>query len=172
MAYVTPALLQADYGAAELLQASASSDPAGLVSPALLAATIDGADRSNWTADERAAADVVAANVARACTQANARIDSTIRARWPGIETPVTTTTDLARIGSWLARYMLRDLLLDEPTSTVYRRYRDAANELADLVKGLTDLGISPPSVAQSAARPIISAPAPVFTSALLERMP
>lgn len=171
MAYVTAQLLQADYGAAELLQASASSDPAGLVSPELLAATIDGASRTLWTPDERAAADIVAANVTRACTQANARIDSTIRARWPGIE-PVTTTTDLARIGSWLARYMLRDLLLDEPNSTVYRRYRDAANELADLVKGLTDLGISPPAVVQSAARPIISAPTPVFTADLLERMP
>ena len=174
MSYVTPATLQTEYGTGELLQASASSDPAGLVSEVLLALTIADGDRSAYAADEIAAANLVLINITRACTQANARIDSTIRARWPGIETPVTSTTDLARIGCWLARYMLRDLLIDEPQSTVWRRYADAVKELGDLVRGMTDLGITPESVGTlpSAARPIVNAPSQVFTSDLLERMP
>jgi phage gp36-like protein len=174
VAYVTPATLQTEYGTGELLQASASSDPAGLVSEALLALTITGGDRSEYAADEIAAANLVLINVQRACNQANARIDSTIRARWPGIETPVTTTTDLQRIGCWLARYMLRDLLHDEPQSTVWRRYADAIKELGDLVRGMTDLGITPEIVGTvaNAAAPIVNAPPTVFTDALLERMP
>ena len=45
---------------------------------------------------------------------------------------------------------------------------------LGDLVRGMTDLGITPESVGTlpSAARPIVNAPPPVFTSTLLGRMP
>lgn len=174
MAYVTPAILLATYGVRELLQASATSDPEHLVTADLLAATISGGDRSGYTADEIAAADAVLANLSEACTQAGAKVDAALLARWPGLTVPLASTpTDVARIALWVARYFVHDAIEDEEKSIIYRRYKDACTELRDLARGLTDLGVVPDAdEATSRALPAVAAPAVTFTDSVLGAMP
>lgn len=170
MAYVTTGELLAALGARELIEAGAIRDPLRLVSEELLSVIIAEGDDSAYTADEIAAATSVADHVADSCAQADARIDSAIRSRWPSVSLPLDETpADVARIALWLARYFAHVDVSDD--SVIARRYREAVAELRDFARGATDLGIAEPSTGGT-SDPTYVAPREVFTQTLLDTMP
>lgn len=171
MIYVTPAKLRRSYGTPELLQASGTSDPAHLVDVALLDLKIDGAPIPVLPEDVLAALNAVYDNICQACIDADARVNAAVSARWPVATLPLDPVPpDVERIALWIARYVLRDHVLEEANNTVYRRYREAVEELRALVRGHGTLGIDVPGVVQSG--PVVIAPDPVFTGRVLEGMP
>lgn len=170
MSYVTSASLLAALGVRELIEAGAVRDPSRLVSDDLLAAVITGGDTSGASADELAAAEAIEAHIAAACAQADARLDATFRARWPGLALPLASVSaDVARLALWLARYFAHPDVVEDGIAA--RRYREALAELRDFARGMTTLGISEPAEGGTVT-PTVSAPAEVFTESLLELMP
>lgn len=89
------------YGFEEIARRSA---PEGtVVSGDLLEATLDGSDRSSWTADEQAAADQAANRIEVALVDAQATVANAV---------PVSTPAEAREAEKWvrlLARYALYD---------------------------------------------------------------
>lgn len=173
MSYVTPTSLRDAVGVVELLQACAESDPNRLVDADLLTLTIDGGNRADYDAQSRAAADAMLVDIATACTQATSTIDGRLRSRWPALVLPIVSPSDdIKRIAQWIARYFVHDAIVDEQNSIIWRRYNVATTELASFSKGLTDLGVVPPTTVESTTGPIVKAPDEVFSNDVLESMP
>lgn len=141
MTYATPAQLLERIGARELSQIATPDDYA-VVSPDLMRATIDAADRSAWTAEETTAADIALVRIVAALESAEAEIDTYLRGRYalPLAVVP-RVLTDAAQD---IARYNLYEDAVPEAVTT---RYDNAVGRLRGIGAGTLSLeGIAPES--------------------------
>lgn len=141
MAYLTLSQLASGPGMlAEL------AEPFGLV-PALLAATVAGGDRSEWTADDRAAADAAVESIQATVLRAESELEGPLATRGyalplSAMQFPVLTT--------WcrnIARYHLqpqRDRT-NEETGRIERDYRATLRTLDLVATGKLSLGAGDP---------------------------
>ena len=110
--YVTAAQLATRYGYAELAQL-AQPDDAVTVAPEMLRLTVEGGDRSAYSADETDAADHAVAAIDTAIADAGAEIDGYLAGRYtlPLAEVPEVLALRAAQV----ARYHLsNDQLIDK----------------------------------------------------------
>jgi phage gp36-like protein len=169
--YATPTLLRTAYGTQELIDAAATRDGSRAASVEVVDLVIDAASTVSYGDDEVAAATAVVAHISQACLQADSRIDSALLARWPGVAVPVVPVpSDVERVALWVARYFAHSDVSKE--GVIATRYRDALAELADLVKGRTTMGVTPPASGGGSVDPVISAPEETFTASTLGLMP
>lgn len=132
--YITPAGLLSRFDATEMAQVGTpkSYEP---VTAELLALTVAAGDRSDYTADEIAAADATLARMQQAAQDASNDVDLYIGARYrlPLADVPPS----LARIAADIARFRLYD---DGATDEVERRYTDALSQLKQIAAGTVAL--------------------------------
>ena len=116
--YLTALQLAARYNYAELSQIA---QPIGMatVTEALLRATLEGADRSGWSAEEIEAADAAVAAIETELGNASAEIDGYLAGRYelPLIEVPKVLEMRTAQI----ARYHLTDDVIVEKVQEDYK---------------------------------------------------
>jgi len=123
------------------------------IDPALLRATIDGADRAEWSADECQHADDALAQIQFACEQASGEVDARLvkrgyRLPFPEGRFPVLTVWARA-----IARYHLhqqRDRTGEE-TGRIERDYRNAIRSLDAVAQGQLSLGAEDPLATDAA---------------------
>lgn len=148
MSYITPAQLAEGPGMLREL-----AEPFGVAAD-LLSATISGADRSAWSADEIAVADSALASIehttARACAEMNAYLVKR------GYALPLAAS-DFPVLTTWarnIARYHLqpqRDLT-NEQTGRIERDYRGTLQALKAVAAGDIGLGPNDPLLVASSA--------------------
>ena len=132
MTYLTPDDLLT-LGARELAQL-ATPDQYPVVDTDLLTATLQGADRSAWTAEEVTAADAALIRIETAISDAEAAIDAALASA--GYILPLASAPGrLATVARDIARYRLYDeaLAAEHPA---HRAYRDATVYLDQLARG------------------------------------
>lgn len=124
------------------------------VEASLLAATIAGADRSDWTAEEIAAADAGMATLADYIARGDSEIDARLAQRGYALPLSPTSFPILVVWAAAIVRYHLarmRDRTTEE-TGRVERDYRDALRALQMVADGKLSLGAGDPlAVAQQA---------------------
>jgi phage gp36-like protein len=162
--YVTPAQLADGSGAAQEL-----TQLFDVVSIELLKATIAGADRSSWSAEEIAVADIALDAIEKAIALADGEVDARLSHRGyllpqDPVRFPVLTVWARA-----IARYHLnlqRDLK-DEDTGRTERDYRDALRALQQVADGKLSLGaddpLARPTPGSTGAGPEVCAPPRIF---------
>lgn len=159
--YLSALELMQRFGPQELAQ-TATPDDQAVVASALMRATIEGADRTAWTADEIAVADLAAEAVDAALADAAALIDGYLASRYT---LPLTTVPlPLKRIAGDAARYYLMD---DRATEEVSDRFEALKKLLQQIRDGKFTLGAEDPAQTGS---PAVSTHKPdrVMTSATL----
>jgi len=134
------------------------------IATALLAATIAGAPRDEWTPEEIAAADAALTSVQGHLVGAAAEVDARLVKRGyvlplSAAQFPVLTTWSLA-----IARYHLNPQRerTDETTGRVERDYRNAIRDLNALANG--DLSLGPEDPLARRGGPAFCAPERQFT--------
>lgn len=136
--YCTPALLAEWYGLVELAQAAAPPEGPS-VETALLAATLDGGDRTAWTDEEREAADRAAAFLEAACRIASREADSYLAS---AMATPLSALavqeSSLPRAAGDMARAMI---WRQGGTEAIHEAARMARQWLRDIAAGRARLG-------------------------------
>lgn len=138
MSYATPLQLIGWFGGTELGE-TAAPDDARAISPALMRLTIDGGNRSAWSAEEIAAADQALINIQTALADASKRMDGYISARYTlPLAEEVVTGSDLPRICGDIARLLL---MRSNPREEAIRRETAALGWLRDVSKGIVKLG-------------------------------
>lgn len=143
MPYVTPAQLADKPGAAELAQV-ATAEHLALVDSDLLDATLRGADRSDWTAEEIAAADAVLARIEAIIAEVDETIDAHLARRVSTL--PVSPVPKvLLSIARSFVRYELHKDAADSEHPVV-RDYKDKRRLLEAIAKGDVTLGIEDPT--------------------------
>ncbi len=126
-----------DFGAIELSQLVAQENAS--VTGALLIRTIEGGDRSAYTADEIAAADEAVALLNRVLERASRVIDSYLTQRYTlPLSTALVSSSGLPQVCMDIARFLLAN---DTPTDTITQRYDRALRMLRDLADGRSSLG-------------------------------
>jgi phage gp36-like protein len=142
VSYVTANQLAAGPGALKEL-----TELGGVASPELMAATISGADRSSWTADEIEVADAMLASINQAIALADSECDARLRQRGYVLPIDVLQFPVLTVWARAIARYHLnlqRDRT-NEETGRVERDYRDALRALQLVADGKLSLGANDP---------------------------
>jgi phage gp36-like protein len=164
MPYVSHQQLVERPGAVELAQVASDAHADALVDPALLAATLRGADRAGWDVDAVAHADRAIARIDDAVADADATIDGFLSRA--GYTLPMAPVPGI--VAAWsrdIARYLLnKDRITDERTDPVARAYRDALKLLRDTADGKFSLGIHDPQApAPDSGSPQFTAADPVW---------
>jgi phage gp36-like protein len=164
MSYVTPAQLATGSGALKEL-----AELFDLASDALLLATINGTDRSAWTADEIADADAALVAIELAIAKADGEVDARLSQRGYVLPVNVVTFPVVMVWADAIARYHVnrqRDLKSDE-TGRHERDYRDALRALQLVADGKLSLGagdpLAPPAPGATGSGPEHCADARVF---------
>lgn len=144
MQYITAAALAERPGARELAQV-ATAEHVRMVPPELMEATLRGADRSSWTADQVTVADDALRRIEEAVSQAESVIDGYLARR--GYPLPLSPVPDL--VTGWardIARYLLhKDRGGKEDSDPIVRAYKDALKFLALTAEGKFSLGGNDP---------------------------
>lgn len=166
MSYCTLALLSAAKLARELAEV-ATPERYPIVDEALMDATLLGADRLNWSEEDKAIADEAAAHVQRALDDADEVINGYLRLRKPVPYTvPLAPVPGLVSVWArWIARYLLHKdrVSTQEATDPVVRDYKEALKFLA-LVRDGHSLGAGDPLDPPSSGSPQVYAPPRQFT--------
>lgn len=156
MAYITPAELAERPGASEIAQVASLAHQM-VRDAALMDATLRGTDRSRWSADEQAAADIALARVQDAIAEAGALIDGYLVQR--GYTLPLqllATGSGMSVLASWarsITRYLLnKDRVTDVAKDPVARDYQDALKMLGLLAQGKFSLGAADPEASKAAS--------------------
>ncbi len=140
MAYITPADLAERPGARELAQV-ATPEHKRIVDDALMDATLRGASRDAWSAEQQTDADEAMARIQAAAVEADALIDGHLAKR--GYALPLAPVPTL--VTSWaraITRYMLHKSRVSmEGTDPIVRDYRDALKLLQLTAEGKFSLG-------------------------------
>ncbi len=147
--YISPTQLLDRVGGTELAEL-ATPDQAPVVDAELMAATIDGSDRSAWSPAEIAVADHALVTIQTACDDATSLCNGYLAKRYTlPFAGPMNLLVVWARA---IARYYLhkdrRTLESDDP---VVRDYRDALKSLQLVANGKLSLGADDPTVADGA---------------------
>lgn len=142
MAYVSYIQLAERPGALELSQ-QASPDFGELVSVELMDATLRDADRSSWTDEETAQADLALVRIDEAVADADALIDGYLQRG--GYNTPLTDVPTL--VVQWsrsITRYLLHRELVTKSgeADPVLRDYNNALKMLQQVANGQLMLGV------------------------------
>lgn len=137
MSYITLLALLDTLGAEWLAQRAAPNAPA--VDGVLLRLTVEGGDRSAYSAEDQAAADEAAALIQIKLDDANKEIDSYLRSRHTlPLDQTVIDGSPLSRITADIVRYQISgDLVTDEAAG----RYSKALAWLRDVAAGRASLG-------------------------------
>ncbi len=148
--YITPIELAERPGAREIAQV-ASQPSQAVRDDALMDATLRGADRSAWTPEQIAAADLALQRVNDAIAEAGALIDGFIVQRGytlPLVLPPASAGKNvLTSWGRAITRYLLNQhRITDEAKDPVVRDYRDAMKMLGLLAQGKFSLGAADPA--------------------------
>ena len=137
MDYITPLALLDALGAEWLAQRAAPSNPA--VNGTLLQLTVEGGDRSAYSADDQAAADKAVALILVKLNDANREIDSYLRSRHSlPLDQTVVDGSPLDRIAADIVRYQISGELVSDDASG---RYTKAIAWLRDVAAGRATLG-------------------------------
>lgn len=169
MGYITTAELAERPGAQEIAQV-ASLQHQMVRDYALMDATLRGADRSSWSAEDIQLADVALARVQDAIAEAGALIDGYLVQR--GYALPLqlpSTSTGKSVLASWaraITRYLLnKDRVQDATKDPTARDYQDALRMLGLLVQGKFSLGAGDPEASgQTSSTDVrFAGDAPVF---------
>lgn len=167
MAYISPAQLARGPEALKEL-----SELLG-VEPTLLQLTIDGGDRSAYSADEIAAADAALATILDYIGRGDSEIEARLAQRGYPLPVPVTSFPILTVWAAAIVRYHLarmRDRTSEE-IGRVERDYRDALRALQMVAEGKQSLGAADP-LRPADARGIELASQPrIFTRDTLGRL-
>ena len=141
--YITPAQLADRPGATEVAQV-ATPDRDAIVDAGLMDATLRGTDRSAWSADETAVADLALANVQAAIDDADNVIDGYLAPRYA---LPLTKLPGILVVyARAIARYNLHKSRQSlENTDPIVRDYRDAIKFLIAVAGGQLSLGADDP---------------------------
>lgn len=140
------------FGAGELAQIAAADDAAVLVPPALLRLTIEDGDRSAYTAEQIADADLALARVIQTIVRAESEIDNACRNRYT---LPLSVVDEsVLGVGCDLARYYLYDSGVPEE---VERRAKAAREYLARIARGEMTLSAAQASSGAGSGMPQIS---------------
>lgn len=142
MAYVSYIQLAERPGALELSQ-QASPDFGEFVSVKLMDATLRDADRSSWTDEETAQADLALVRIDEAVADADALIDGYLQRG--GYNTPLTDVPTL--VVQWsrsITRYLLHRGLVTKSgeADPVLRDYNNALKMLQQVANGQLMLGV------------------------------
>lgn len=147
--YITAAQLAERPGARELAQVATREHDA-IVDDALMEATLRGADRSAWGADQVAVADDALARITASIAEADGIIDGFLARRYP---LPLATVPGV--VSAWsraITRYLLhKDRISGEANDPILRDYRDAMKLLALTANGQFSLGANDPVLADPA---------------------
>lgn len=140
MAYITAIDLAERPGALELSQV-ATAEHKRPVSPELMDATLRGASRDAWGAEDQADADEALARIQDAVTEACALIDGFLAKR--GYALPLAPVPKIVKV--WcraITRYALHKSRVSmENTDPIVRDYRDALKLLQAVADGKFSLG-------------------------------
>jgi phage gp36-like protein len=140
MPYVTHVQLAERPGARELAQV-ASDEHRPVVDSALMELTLTGGDRSEYDAEDIAAADDALARIDEAIADADGLIDGYLAKR--GYTLPLNPVHRL--VTTWsrdITRYLLhKDRLTAESNDPIYRNYKDAIRSLEKVAAGTLSLG-------------------------------
>lgn len=143
MRYLTLQQLVEFPGVLELAQV-ASDLHAAEVEPVLLELTMRQGDRSEYSAEEIAAADSAVERIEQAATEADAVIDGYLGRRY---KLPLATVPKI--LATWaraLTRYRLHGHRISgETTDPIVRDYKDALRFLALIGEGKFSLGVEDP---------------------------
>lgn len=138
MAYASARQLTERHGREEIAQLASHDEPV-VVSGELLALTIDGGDRSDYSAAEQQAADSALESILLALEDAERKINSYLLNRYTlPLTQAVIDNSDLSRITTTIARYYL---MAFDATEDVKARYHDAIAWLRDVSQGKASLG-------------------------------
>ncbi|AMV00328.1 gp436 family protein [Xanthomonas citri] len=167
MSYCTLALLSAAKLARELAEV-ATPERYRVIDEALMDATLLGGDRSAYSADDIAIADLAALHVQGALDEADGVINGYLRMRKPLPYTvPLATAPRIVTTWArWIARYLLHKdrVNTQESTDPVVRDYKEALKFLALVRDGQFSLGAGDPLDPPSGGSPEICAPPREFT--------
>lgn len=146
----------------------ATPDSAPVIDDALMEATLRGADRSSWSAEQVALADAAAVTIDAAIDAADEVINGYLRNRRPVAYTvPLNPVPGLVSVWSrWIARYMLHKDRVNtaEATDPIVRDYKEALRFLQLTADGKFSLGADDPLPPAGAGAPQVCAPERVFT--------
>lgn len=163
--YITHAQLAERPGSRELAEV-ATPEQERIVDTALMRATLTGADRSNWPADEIAVADAALARINDATGDAVSVIDGFLgrRGYLPLAIVPGIVTTWCRAI----TRYFLHQHRLNaDDKDPITRDYKDALRLLQLTAEGKFSLGIDDPVVTPGGGSPEFTQGQTVFRDAL-----
>ncbi|WKE65070.1 DUF1320 domain-containing protein [Gallaecimonas kandeliae] len=167
MSYISRSDLAKSPGARELAQV-ATPEQEAVVDADLMQASLTGADRSAWSADEIAVADQALAVIDAAVVDADAVIDGYLAPRGylPLDPVPGIVTTWARAI----TRYQLhKDRVGGEKDDPIVRAYRDALALLQQTAAGKFSLGLGDTTAPAGTGSPDWSAPARQFTNDSLQ---
>lgn len=137
MSYITLLALLDTLGDEWLAQRAAPTAPA--VDGVLLRLTVEGGDRSAYTAEDQAAADEAVASIQIQLDDANREIDSYLRKRHTlPLDQTLIDGSPLSRITADVVRYLISDDLVTDEASS---RYSKALAWLRDVAAGRATLG-------------------------------
>ncbi len=144
MQYITLDDLAERPGARELAQV-ATKEGVRAVATDLMEATLRGADRSTWPADQVAVADDAQQRIAGAVSEAESLIDGYLAKR--NYPLPLSPVPEL--VTGWvrdIARYLLhKDRAAKEDSDPIVRNYKDALKFLGLIADGKFSLGAEDP---------------------------
>lgn len=162
MLYATLAdLHQAATGGWADLAQRASASP--LVDGALLEATAQGADRSDWTPEAQALADAALLRLQDALARASRHADTYL---FPRYRVSMPLSPELVQgsdLPSAVAAIAYKRLYGSTVPEDVRRGVQWADDYLRDLARGVVSLGVADADVAQGVGRVLVRAPARVF---------
>lgn len=145
MAYATATDLLDRFGAEEMAQVATPRE-FPRVATDLLRATVAGADRSAWTADEVAAADAAYLRIQKSLSDSDNDMNMYIGARYTLPLTPMPA--NLVRVACDVARYRLYE---DHAPEEVRLRYKDSIHLLEMISQGKLPLGVETPQATAGA---------------------
>jgi len=138
--YISYEQLMVSPGLSELADIATPKDQAKM-DEQLLAATLNGADQSAWTAEEIAEADTARQRIYDAMTEAQALVNSYLHKAelLPLSEVPATITTWTRAITRY---YLHQDRFQGDENDPVIVGYKEAKSMLKQLADGTFSLGI------------------------------
>lgn len=140
MPYLTAQKLVDRFSADRVAQL-ADDSAGGLVDGVLLQLTIDGGDRSAYTADDMGAADAALANIVAAIDDGESLINSYLAPRYTlPLSAELIASSNLEKRCADIVRYQLMDEIASEEAET---RYKDATKWLRDVSMNKASLGES-----------------------------
>lgn len=143
MDYITLDHLAERPGAMELAQV-ASSQHLPIIDYALMDASLRGGDRSTWTPEEVAGADLVLDRITEAMTEAESIVNGYLVKRGYGL--PLSPVPSL--VTGWvrdIGRYLLHKDRISDDKDAILRNYKDALKFLQMVADGTFSLGAQDP---------------------------